>query len=202
VHRGPAPVLLVLGHGVRPVAGGFALTPGSARRVRAAADYVAAAGAPARIVFTGGWAQAREGAAEPPAGCREGDLMLAAARAAGLHRHADLRTECRSRSTLENLLNTVEDGLLAGFSFGRGTPLGIVSHRWHLPRVRYLAGKVLGLRGPELLDIPADGPEPGGFYEHAVRAACRLCFAGVGDAATLLRRERLLVALMRRRAGV
>jgi hypothetical protein len=128
--------------------------------------------------------------------------MLAAAREAGLHRHVDLRAECRSRSTLENLINTVEDGLLTGFSFARGTPLGLVSHRWHLPRVRYLAGKVLGLRGAALLDIPADGPETGGFYEHLVRAASRLYFAGVRDGATLVRRERQLVALMRRRAGV
>jgi hypothetical protein len=182
---------------VQPTAGGYALTAGSARRVRAAADYVAAAGSPSRIVFTGGWAQARQGAAEPPAGCREADLMLAAAHDAGLHRHADLRTECRSRSTLENLLNIVEDGLLAGFSFDAAAPLGIVTHHWHLPRVRFLAGKVLGLRGAALLDVPAVG-EPGSLFEHAVRAASRLYFAGVQDAATLLRRERRMVGWMRR----
>ncbi len=192
-----APVLLVFGNGVRRTAGGYALTAGSALRVRAAADYVAAAGPPSRIVLTGGWAQAREGAAEPPEGCREADLMLAAARDAGLHRHCDLRTECRSRSTLENLLNIVEDGLLAGFTFDATAPLGIVTHHWHLARVRYLAGKVLGLRGAALLNVPAVG-EPGGLYEHAVRAASRLCFAGVRDAATLLRRERRMVAWMRR----
>jgi hypothetical protein len=193
-----APVLLVFGNGVRhPAGGGYALTAGSAARVRAAADHVAATGPPARIIFTGGWAQAREGAAEPPDGCREADLMLAAAHDAGLHRHADLRTECRSRSTLENLLNIVEDGLLTGFTFDADAPLGLVTHHWHLARVRFLAGKVLGLRGPALLNVPASG-EPGGLYEIAVRAATRLYFAGVRDAATLLRRERQLVAWMRR----
>jgi hypothetical protein len=171
-------VLLVLGHGV---------AAGSVQRVRAAADYVAAAGAPSRIVFTGGWPL---GAAPPPDGCREADLMVAAARALGLD--GDLRVECRSRTTLENLLNTVEDGLLAGFSFTGDAPLGIVSHRWHLPRVRYLAGKVLGLRGPALLDVPVDGPPAGGLHEYALRAATRLYFAGARDAATLLRRERLM----------
>lgn len=185
-----APVLLVLGNGV--VAG--ALTPGSAQRVRAAAGYAAVAGTPRRIVFTGGW---QLGAAAPPAGCREADLMLAAARALGLS--AELRAECRSRTTLENLLFTVEGGLLAGFSFTGDAPLGIVTHRWHLPRVRYLAGKALGLRGAALLDVPADGPAPGRLREYAVRAASRLCFAGARDRATLLRRERLMTAISRGR---
>ncbi|HEY0000639.1 MAG TPA: YdcF family protein [Actinoplanes sp.] len=191
-----AGVLLVFGNGVTSGPGGYALTPGSAARVRAAAEYAAAMIRPQRIVFSGGWAQAREGAAEPPSGCREGDLMLAAARALGLD--GDLRVECRSRSTLENLLHTVEDGLLDGFRFDARRPLGLVTHPWHLPRARLLAGKVLGLRGAALLDVPAAGPESGGVYEHAIRAASRLGLLGVRDAATLLRRERRMVTLMRR----
>ena len=193
-----AGALLVLGNGVVPSDGGYALSPGSAARVRAAVDYVTAAGSPDRIVFSGGWAQARDGAAQPPEGCREADLMLRAARQAGLDRHADLRTECRSRSTLENFLHIVADGLLDGLRLGPARPLGIVTHPWHLPRVRYLAGKVLGLRGAALVDVPAAGPEQGGFYEHGIRAASRLCFLGVRDPARLLRRERQMVAFLRR----
>ena len=200
-----ATVLLVLGRGVRWTAGGWTLTPGSTARVRAATDYVgrhadalARAGARPLVVFTGGWAEASEGADAPPDGSREGDLMLRAARDAGLDRHADLVAETRSRSTLENLLHTVEDGLLAGRTFDGGHPLGLVTHAWHLPRARYLAGKVLGLRGAALVDVPATGPEQGGLYEHGIRAASRLCFLGVRDPARLLRRERQMVAFLRR----
>jgi hypothetical protein len=207
-----ATVLMVFGRGVLSAGGGggYALTPASAARVRAAVDYVEAhracfaraarQGRTPRIVFTGGWAEACEGAAEPPAGCREGDLMLKQARAAGLHRHAELCAETRSRSTLENLLHTVEDGLLAGHAFSAREPLGIVSHSWHLPRVRYLAGTVLRLRGDALLDVHAVGGDVAPVWrsERVVRVASRLCFLGARDAAGLLRRERAIVASMRR----
>lgn len=201
-----ATVLLVFGRGVTTDGDGYALTPASAARVTAAVDYVrthreafAAAVAPL-VVFSGGWAEASEGASRPPEGCREGDLMLARARAAGLEAHAALRTECRSRSTLENLLHTVEDGLLAGHEFGPGHPLGLVSHGWHLPRIRFLARKVLRLRGPALLDVPATGGEPASRRERALHVASRLWFLGVTDPAGLLRRERAMIASLRRRA--
>jgi uncharacterized SAM-binding protein YcdF (DUF218 family) len=203
----PAPtatVLLVLGRGVRCADGGWTLTPGSVARVRAAAEYAARhatdfARAPARplVVFSGGWAEACEGATEPPDGHREGDLMLRQARAAGLDRHAALVAETRSRSTLENLLHTVQDGLLTGRAFDARHPLGIVTHPWHLPRARYLAGKVLGLRGAALLDVPALGGETRG-NERLTHLAARLCFLGARDTAALLRRERRLVASLRR----
>ena len=90
------------------------------------------------------------------------------------------------------------DGLLDGLRLGPGRPLGLVTHPWHLPRVRFLAGKVLGLRGAALIDVPASGPERGGLYEHGIRAASRISFFGVRDPARLLRRERQMVALMRR----
>ncbi|MFI2667525.1 YdcF family protein [Micromonospora carbonacea] len=204
-------MLVVLGRGVLPAAGGtWALTPASLARVRAARDYVAAneaafaaavqGGRRPTIVFTGGWAEAAEGADPPPAGWREADLMLREALAAGLDRHAVLRAEARSRSTLENLLRTAADGLLAGHAFDQHHPLGIVSHAWHLPRVRYLARRALGLRGGALLDVPAAGgePAPGWWPEGAVRVACRLWFLGVRDPAGLLRRERSMVALLHR----
>lgn len=204
-----AMVLIVFGRGVRWVGGRYTLTPGSVARVRAAADYVAAndfaplratgQGRRPRIVFAGGWAEACEGAAPPPAGSREGDLMLREARLAGLDRYADLRAETRSRSTLENLVHTVEDGLLAGWTFDARQPLGIVSHGWHLPRIRFLAGKVLGLRGPALLDVPATGGERSGVdrSERAVHIVSRLAFLGGGEVSALVRRERVLVAALR-----
>lgn len=205
-----ATVLLVFGRGVICTDAGYALTPASAARVRAAVDYVGAHqtcfegatghGRAPRIVFSGGWAEACEGAQAPPAGCREGDLMLRQARLAGLDRHADLHAESRSRSTLENLLHTIADGLLAGQAFSERQPLGIVSHSWHLPRIRFLAGKVLRLRGAALLDVPAAGGETatGWRSERAVHVASRLWFLGARDAADLLRRERRLVASIRR----
>jgi hypothetical protein len=204
-----ATVLLVFGRGV--IGGGdrYTLTPASAARVQAVVDYVhahatsfaeaARNGQPPRVIFSGGWAEACEAAGEPPAGSREGDLMLQQARVAGLDRHAELHAETRSRSTLENLLHTVEDGLLSGHVFSADRPLGLVSHAWHLPRVRFLAGKVLRLRGAALLNVPATGGELATLWrsERAVHLVSRLAYLGIQDTAELLRRERRLVASMR-----
>ncbi|MEH0843533.1 ElyC/SanA/YdcF family protein [Micromonospora sp. CPCC 205711] len=203
-------VLVVFGRGVRCVDGRYALTPAGSARVRAAAEYVTAReasfrraigqGRSPRIVFAGGWAEACEGADAPPVGFREADLMRCEARAAGLDRYADLRVEAGSRSTLENLVHAVRDGLLAGQHFDARHPLGIVSHAWHLPRIRFLAGRVLGLRGAALLDVAATSGEPAGAgrTERAVHLASRLAFLGAGDASALLRRERTIVASVRR----
>jgi len=187
-----AQALLVFGRGVTP---DLDLPPGGRARVRAAVDYVEAHGGHPRVIFTGGWAEACEGAGRPPAGCREGDLMIAYARRAGLDRLADLRAENRSRSTLENLVHTMRDGLLDGYAFTAERPLGLVSHAWHLPRVHYLARKVLGLRRRQLLDIPVTD-EPAS--ERLTHLAARLWFLGVRDATALVHRERRMVALLRR----
>src|SRR5688500_7601560 len=109
-----AVVLLVFGRGVVADGGRYSLPAAGVARVRAVAEYVAGqefATRP-RIVFSGGWAEALTGAPAPPWGCREGDLMLRLAHDLGLHRYADMRTETRSRSTLENLVHTAADGLL------------------------------------------------------------------------------------------
>ncbi|GAA0429180.1 hypothetical protein Aca07nite_37460 [Actinoplanes capillaceus] len=194
----PARVLLVFGRGVVRTESGFALTPGGVARVRAVTDYVAshravlAGGDRIRVIFTGGWPEASTGAAPPPVGAREGDLMRQAAYATGLHEHADLYAETRSRSTLENLLHTVEDGLLSGYAFDARTPLGLVTHAWHLPRVRFLADRVLGLAGAALRDVPAHGGEV--HDDRGALLLARLCFFGA-RADRLLRRERGMVAV-------
>jgi uncharacterized SAM-binding protein YcdF (DUF218 family) len=197
-------VLVVFGRGVLETGGRYALTPGSIARVEAAAYYVATHEAafragPARIIFTGGWAEAAEGAPRPPSGDREGDLMLRWAREAALDAYADLMAETGSRSTLENLVRLAQDGLLAGYRFDAAHPLGVVSDAWHLPRVRFLAGKVLGLRGGAVLDVPVTGGErAAGRIAPALHLASRLGFLGTRDPAALLRRERRLVAVMHR----
>lgn len=190
----------MFGRGVVVAGERYTLTPAGAARVQAAADYTTAHPAVSRIIFTGGWADATEGAARPPAGRREGDLMLREAQAAGLDRYADLRAETRSRSTLENLLHTVEDGLLDGYTFDAGHPLGLVSHRAHLPRIRLLAARVLALPGRALLDVPATGGETPLPWrsERAARIVARLGFLGAREPATLMRRERRMVASLRR----
>ena len=196
-------MLVVFGRGVQLAGGRWSLTPGSAERVHAAVAYVldrrdeyGAGGRTPRVIFTGGWAGAAEGAVQPPDGSCEGDLMVRAALAAGLGAVAELRAETRSRSTLENLLHVAEDGLLTGYDFTARRPLGLVTHPWHLPRVRFLAGKVLGVRGAALTDVPGPG---GGRRraEWAVYLAARLCFLGVRDAAGLRRRERTVTRLTR-----
>ncbi|GIF06842.1 ElyC/SanA/YdcF family protein [Actinoplanes siamensis] len=192
-----AAVLLVFGRGVRWTGDAWELTPASVERVRAAQRYVAE-NVPGRdrprVIFTGGWPEASAGARRPPYGAGEGDLMIRAARLAGLDARADLYAETRSRSTLENLLHTVEDRLLAGFVFDGRRPLGLVTHDWHLPRVRFLAGKTLGLRGDALLDIPAGGER---HDDRTALLATRVGFLGARRPEVLLRRERRLVGLIR-----
>jgi hypothetical protein len=190
-----ADTLLVFGRGVTEVDGRHQLTVDSLARVEAAVNY--ARGRVARIVFTGGWALA-DSAVEPPVGHREGDLMLAAARRAGVAPEIDLHAETRSRSTLENVLHTVEERLLGERAFTADRPLGIVSHGWHLPRIRFLIGKVLRLRGAALLDVPATGgvrPRS----ERMLAIGSRLCFLGCVDPVTVRRREDLVTRLGRRR---
>ncbi|MCU7730056.1 YdcF family protein [Actinoplanes sp. KI2] len=196
-----ATVLLVFGRGVVATPDGIVLTEAGTARVTAAIGYVrahtaayAAAAAP-RIVFTGGWPEASTGVAAPPAGAYEGDLMLGLAYRAGLHHHAQLRVENRSRSTLENLLNTVRDGLLDGYRFDARHPLGLVTHPWHAPRVRLLAGRILGLRGPALLDVPAHGGER--HDDRIALLAARLGCLGTRRGEVLLRRERRVITALR-----
>ncbi|MFI5492326.1 YdcF family protein [Actinoplanes sp. NPDC051859] len=193
----PATVLVVFGRGVIRSGSEFVLTPASAARVDAALAYAtrhqkAFERAPARIIFSGGWAEACEGAPEPPEGCCEGDLMLARARAGGVGAWVQLRAEIRSRSTLENLLHVAGEGLLADLP----PPIGLVSHGWHLPRVRYLAGKVLGLHGAALVNVPVAGG--GGHGERIAYAMTRVFLFGVREPGTLLHRERRMVAGLRR----
>ena len=190
-----SPVLLVFGRGAVPGADGYRLTPASSARVDAAVAHVRRHGGAPRVIFSGGWAEAGRGDPAPPPGQREGDLMLRRARAAGLDRDAELHAETRSRSTLENLLNTAEEGLLDGYAFDAAHPLGLVAHAGHLRRVRYLAGKTLGLSGPALLDVPARGGDDSDDRRELV--AARIGFLGARTIAQLRRRERRMVSALR-----
>ncbi|MDG4801093.1 YdcF family protein [Micromonospora sp. WMMD980] len=192
-----ATVLLVFGRGVVADGGGYRLTTESVARTHAAIAYVRThaaefrAAADARVVFTGGWPHGPAGLPDPPARHREGELMRALARDAGLDGYARLDAETRSRTTLQNLALTVQDGLLGTARFTPAHPLGLVSHPWHLPRIRLLAGRALGLRGADLLDVPVTGPDPvPARRERAARVACRLGYLGLRTPEALLRRER------------
>lgn len=206
---GVATVLVVFGRGVHCEQGRYLLTAASVARVEAAVGYVAThtssylrsarQGQPPRVVFTGGWAEACDQAEPPPLGSREADLMLRHARRTGLDRYAELWAESRSRSTLENLVQVARDGLLPEHVPDASRPLGIVSHVWHLPRVRFLAARVLGLRGAALLDVPAFGGEPErGASERMLRVVSRLTFMGARTSADLLRREQRALVRLRR----
>ncbi|SCG42244.1 YdcF family protein [Micromonospora humi] len=192
-----ATVLLVFGRGVVADGGDYRLTAESVARTRAAIGYVRAhaaefrAAPDARVVFTGGWPHGPAGAPDPPAQHREGELMRALARDAGLDGYARLDAETRSRTTLQNLALTVQDGLLDAARFTPTHPLGLVSHPWHLPRIRLLARRALGLRGADLVDVPVTGPDPvPARRERAARVACRLGYLGLRTPEALLRRER------------
>lgn len=195
-------MFLVFGHSDAAGGPGPRLSAAAVARVRAVTGYVAehhaeeSPGGRPLVVFTGG--------RPVTGGASEGELMLRAAAEAGLGRYADLLAETRSRSTLDNLLRTVEDGLLGALDFTTARPLGLVSHDWHLPRIRILARKVLRLPGPALLDVPAYGPAGGRWSERTLRLGSTVIFLGTRDPAALRRRERFVVTsarLLRRRDG-
>ncbi|MET7470958.1 YdcF family protein [Micromonospora sp. NPDC005222] len=195
----PATVLLVFGRGVTAGDGGYRLTAESVARTEAAVAYVRAHAEAfrrtpgARVVFTGGWPHGPAGEPAPPPGFREAELMRALAREAGLDAYARSAAETHSRTTVQNLAHTVQDGLLGTTEFTARRPLGLVSHPWHLPRVRLLAARVLGLSGPALVDVPVTAPDPVPVRrERAARALSRIGFIGVRTPEASLRRERAL----------
>mgnify|MGYP002620478006 FL=1 len=111
----------------------------------------------------------------------------------------DCRVETRSRSTLENVVFSF-NGPLRDFTFNRWNPIGIVSGRQHLERIRYLIKKVTGLPNDAIVGI---GAREGGTWrdsatEYVIRLISRIVYAGVSDPRVLLRRERILVRLTRR----
>ena len=181
-----AAALLVFGGGTVRRGSRFVLTSASEARVWAAGEYLRKESC-GLVVFSGGWSWGRE---EPPEGSREADLMLALAQSQGIDRQVRLVAETRSRSTVENLAQVAGQRLLAGYAFDARQPLGLVSHHWHLPRIRFLAQRVLGLDGPALLDVPVSGTRSS--RESLIRWTSRLYFAGARDAAALVRREQAM----------
>lgn len=193
------------------------LSVASLARVDRVIEYVDAhaesfAAERARIVFSGGWAEAA-GAVHrpPPAELREGTLMAAAARervvrGRPLTDYADLHEESASASTLENVLRVRADGLLGGAAYDERNPLGLVAHAGHIDRAAYYCCKVFGLRRSSLLYVLVAGEDQlsAGLPEPVMNAATRLACFGARSPQALRRRERWLRAIasgLRRRHG-
>jgi DUF218 domain len=200
--------IIVFGRGLDADAdrAGFRLSRPSTERVDALTRYVGehtqAFGARrGRIVFSGGWAAAADGATRPPRQYREGQLMLRHALAAdiagaGLSRYADAYPEIESDSTLENVLRVHEAGYFDGSSFTARNPLGLVAHAEHLARIGYLVRKVFGLPGDAIVGIAAPGADArsGGLPEGLLLLVTRLALSGARGHDALRRRHRVLVA--------
>jgi DUF218 domain len=176
-------------------------------RVGRVAEYVAAhagsfAEQRARIVFSGGWAQAAGAVRQaPPVELREGNLMAAAARELTVHgrplaEYADLYVESSSASTLENVLLVQDAGFFADAAHDELNPLGLVAHAGHVERAAYYCRKVFGLRQSALLLILAVGDDQlsAGLPEPVMNAATRLACLGARSPQALRRRERWLCA--------
>ena len=183
------------------------LSVASLARVERVAEYVAAhaesfAAQPARIVFSGGWAQAAGAVRRPPpVEQREGNLMTAAAGGLSVHGrpltgYADLHAESSSASTLENVLLVRDAGFFAGAVYDERNPLGLVAHAGHVERAAYYCRKVFGLRRAALLHILAVGEDQlsAGLPEPVMNAATRLACLGARSPRALRRRERWLCA--------
>jgi hypothetical protein len=183
------------------------LSAASLARVDRVVAYVAAhadsfAERPARIVFSGGWAQAAGAVRRPPpVELREGNLMAAAAAGRRVHgrpltAYAELHAESSSPSTLENVLLVHDAGFFAGAAYDAGNPLGLVAHAGHVERAAYYCAKVFGLKRSALLHILAVGEDQlsAGLPEPVMNAATRLACLGARSPRALRRRERWLCA--------
>lgn len=190
----------------------------SRARVHAVLDHVAAHAdlfrrlAPSddrgRVVFSGGWAGAAADVPVPPESLREARLMADLAARVGvvgdpLSSYVDVVVEARSDSTLENVLQVDELGLLADRRFCADHPLGLVAHREHLGRISYFVRKVLGLAPAALAPVLAPGLDgrSRGLPEPVLHAVTRAAFAGAQSPAALRRRQHLLVTAARSRRG-
>lgn len=205
--------IIVFGRGLVAEGTGFRLSRQSSERVEALVAYVrqhadAFAARRGKIVFTGGWAAAAEGFSRPPPQFREATLMLAQAMAAdiggpGLAGYADAYAEIESDSTLENVLRVKEHGYFDGASFTARSPLGLVAHQEHLPRINYLVRRAFGLPGDALLNIAAPGAENyAGLPESLLLPITRMAFLGAPDHGSLRSRHRMLVTWNHRLRGL
>jgi hypothetical protein len=206
--RPVAGAVIVFGRGALWRDGRYELTSASRERVAAMIDYAHAHAAggrgPGRVVLSGGWSGASNGATAPPEGSREADLMLAYARQEMTRTRfpdgvIELHTESESTSTLEGLLYTVAGGHLDGWDFTPRRPLGVVGHREHLPRISFLARKVLRLPAGAIQPIVAAGHDTrlGPVPEPVAHLAARACLLGAGTASAMHRRERRIVEAVR-----
>ncbi len=202
--------IIVFGRGLEADGAGFRLSRQSTERADALTRYVREhiqdfGARRGRIVFSGGWAAAADGVARPPRRYREGQLMLGHALAADiggadLSRYADAYPEIESDSTLENVLRVKEAGYFDGSLFTAASPLGLVAHAEHLPRIGYLVRKVFGLPGDAIVTIAAPGADSrsGGLPESLLLLVTRLALSGARGHDALRRRHRVLVAGNRR----
>ena len=125
------------------------LTIWSEQRVDRAAEYFYEQRArfmakDAIIVCTGGYGGLALGMAAPDESLRESRLMADYLLNAGIP-HELIAEEPDSTSTLTNLLNTLEMGLIKQVDINEGNPLGIVTHPHHVKRFKLFADR-LGLK--------------------------------------------------------
>ena len=201
--------IIVFGRGLIRHKAEYRLTDASAARVDTLLDYIDQnkdifADRDGKVVFSGGWAGARQNLERPPEQFREGSLMLDRATAANiagdrLAKYAETYAEIESDSTLENLLRIVEADYFHDITFTAGNPLGLVAHKEHLNRIDYLTRKVFNLPRRAVVRIVAPGVDEtsGGIPESLILQVTRLTFAGASGVESLRRRQRLLIALNR-----
>jgi DUF218 domain len=197
--------IIVFGRGLTASDSEFRLSRASAERVEALIGYVREnidvfRSQHGRVVFSGGWGAAAEGLREPPARFREGNLMLAQAMTShidgdDLAKYVDAHPEILSDSTLENALRTKEAGYFADTRFNASSPLGLVAHQEHLPRVDYLVRRAFDLQRDSVVHIVAQGTDQrsGGLPERLILALTSMAFIGARNDETLRRRHQFLV---------
>lgn len=153
----------------------------------------------AHVVFSGGWS-AVDGVADGNDRHREASLMLEYAASLSIAGksiafYADTYTESESDSTLENVLRVKENGYFHQESLTEENPLGIVAHKAHLKRVRYLVCRIFGLQGDEVVNVIATGEDipDSRIPESLMLIFTRLALLGTSSHASFRRRHRLLL---------
>lgn len=160
------------------------------------------------VVFSGAYPGDRMSEA-PDEDHREGSLMLQYAHDLGMTEEfprVKFEREIQAVTTLENMLQTREQGFFAGTDFTPTSPLGIVCHgergkkgelRGHAARAEYFGRKAfyLGKTSIESILVVEEDDYEAALDEDKLLTITRVAFLGARRKLALRRREKALTVL-------
>lgn len=162
-----------------------------AERLNRALEYYHDIGGRAVLLCSGGYSGARayiDGT--PPSHLREAYVMADYLMSEGNVPHAQIEVEPNSTSTVTNFTYAMRDGLLVPQDYGRESPLGVVTHPYHMNRAAFIAEKL----GLTIQAIPTD-EEDNKWRERRLLNEYRIALLGAHGVEAVEQRERVMATL-------